>query len=289
MLTVEQGYSRFLQALVPTATDRQKAAAHRASVQGTLDLHLNTVLTFESGSFRHGTGVRGYSDVDVLVWLKLPRPTDSDTALSAVRAGLKSRFPYTPVQVRRPAVRVEFAAAAERWEVIPAYLNRLSADGYFVYDIPGPNGGWITTAPKAHLDYVNASDGPTTAGATKKLARLLKAWKYFQDVPVSSFYLEMRAAEHIRTQRAFLPVWDVSQVLNKLSQHQLAAMNDPMGVAGRILACSSPATRTEALSKLATATRRANAALEAHRDSKPNDAFAYLRLLYGDSFPARWS
>lgn len=60
------------------------------------------------------------------------------------------------------------------------------------------------------------------------------------------------------TQNTYIHVWDVCPVLEKLVAHELAPMNDPSGATGRIHACSSDATREDALSKLDTAAARAH-------------------------------
>jgi hypothetical protein len=158
-----------------------------------------------------------------------------------------------------------------------------------VYDIPGPSvgSGWITSAPKVHLKYVNDRNKKPHDGDAKRLARLIKAWKYSCDVPISSFYLEMRSAQHVATLSTYIDVWDVCQMLEKLQGHVLAAMSDPTGASSRFHACSSDATRTDALSKLTTAARRARTALDAYRDDDADTAFSYLNLLFGGNFPAR--
>ena len=97
----------------------------------------------------------------------------------------------------------------------------------------------------------------------------------------------MRSAQHVASQTTYIHVWDVCQLLEKLEEHQLAAMNDPSGASGPFLACSSDATRKDALSKLSTAASRARKALEAYRADKPDMAFYHLDLLFGGKFPAR--
>jgi hypothetical protein len=52
-------------------------------------------------------------------------------------------------------------------------------------------------------------------------------------------------------------------------------------------ACSSEATRVDALSKLATAATRARKALDASNAEDPDTAVYYLDLLFGNQFPAR--
>lgn len=286
--TVDQGFTEFLSRITPLASQREAAAKHRLSVDTALKKALVISTSWETGSFHHGTGVRNYADVDLLISISNPKPTSSDTALAWVRDALGASFPYTVVRVSRPAVVVEFASGQETWEVIPAFITGRGGSE-LVYDIPGAASGWMDTAPRAHLDYVNECNSiASVKGGAKKLARLAKAWKYYNNVPISSFYLEMRAAQHMATQTSFIPVWDMWLLLNKLNSHQLAGMNDPKDVAGRFYACSSDARKTDALSKLGTATTRAEKALDAYRAGDFGTAFIYLDFLFGGKFPARF-
>lgn len=286
--SVNQAFNEFLSRLTPLASQRSAAAAHRASVDTALSKKLSIRTSWETGSFHHGTGIRSHSDVDLLISIGNPKPTSSDTALNWVRDALKASFPYTTVRVSRPAVVVEFAGSAETWEIIPGFLTGRGGDSRLVYDIPGAASGWQDTAPAVHLKYVNDTNGiPAVAGGAKKLARLVKAWKYYNNVPISSFYLEMRAAEHVATQSTFIPAWDIYQLLNKLNNHGLAGMNDPEGASGRFFACSSESQKAIALSKLRTAVGRADKALDAYRNNRELTAFTYYDLLFGNRFPSR--
>jgi hypothetical protein len=287
--TVQEGFNTFHGWLVPTDTQRSNGASHRASVKAALESRLDVFNFFETGSFSHGTGVRGRSDIDALVSLRSEKPAGTYTALQWVQDALKARFPKTPVEIRRPAVVVRFAGGYETWEVIPGFLTGGKSGSHLVYSIPGPGSGdpYIKSAPKAHLDYVNESNKVPVAGKAKRLARFIKAWKYYRNVPVSSFYLEMRCAQHVRTQNAYSDIWDVCQILEKLDGHGLAAMNDPAEEVGRIEACSTDAKREDAKSKLARAAGRARKALDAHNANRPDDAFYYLDQLFGGQFPSR--
>lgn len=288
--TVNEAFELFIDRLAPTNAQREAGASHRSSVKAALEKELSVKNFFETGSFNHGTGVRGLSDTDVLVSIGNGRPQSSYTALNWVKDALQARFPRTTVKIRRPAVVVEFAGGYETWEVIPGFITGRGGDGQFVYDIPGPSAGsaWIDTAPQEHLKYVNTCNKSPKNGDAKKLVRLIKAWKYYRDVPISSFYLEMRAAQHVAAQTHYIHIWDVCQLLEKLDSHALAAMNDPSGASGRIYACSSDSTRTDALSKLSTAATRARKALDAYRADNFSDAFYYLDLLFGGQFPSRY-
>ena len=95
-LTVAQGCETFLSRLVPLESQRAAAARHRARVEASLRGALDGYLFRETGSFRHGTGVRGHCDVDLLVGIRGPRPGSSDTALAWVKNALAASFPVHP-------------------------------------------------------------------------------------------------------------------------------------------------------------------------------------------------
>lgn len=287
--SVQEGFTEFLKRLTPTSAQREAGASHRASVKAALESRLEIGTFSEIGSFKHGTGVRGHSDIDALVSVRTDRPSSSYTALTWVKDALSARFPLTFVGIRRPAVVVRFGGGYETWEIIPGFMTLRGAQGQYVYDIPGASTGpgWIDSAPREHLDYVNDCNQQPSKGNAKDLARLIKAWKYYRDVPISSFYLEMRCAQYVKGIETYVHIWDVCLLLEKLLKDELAAMNDPKGASGRIRPCSSDTTRQEALSKLSTAAGRARKALDAYLADKPDDTFYYLDLLFGGKFPAR--
>lgn len=281
--TMSEAFTTYLQWQTPSASQRQAAALHRDSVERSVRNALHVYRFIETGSFSHNTGVAGYSDVDLLVSLRGNQPTLSDTALRWVKDALSASFPRTYVRVTRPAVVVPFASGFETFEVIPGFIR--DSSGAHRYAIPAPAGGWMDSTPEAHLAYVNDAD--RNPGGAKALARLVKAWKYHQSVPVSSFYLEMRAAQHMKTQSSFLALWDLCVLLEKLDGHGLAAMQDPTGNSGLIRATSTLTNAVEAQSKTHTAAVRARKALDAFNNGEEITAFTYLKLLFADTFPSR--
>lgn len=283
---VDEAFNIFIDRLIPTANERSKAASHRQAIYSKLDSTFGLYRMFESGSFKHGTGITGKSDVDYFVSLKTTQPTYASSALTAVRNALKERFPYTFVHTSRPAVVLEFGQGYERVEIIPAYAD-LSTDDGMRFDIPGVTTEWMESTPEAHLKYVNDCNNKAgVKGGAKQLARLAKAWKYYRDVPVSSFYLEMRAAQHMASQSSIIYPLDFCYFLNSLQRSSLADMNDPTGKTGRIKACSSEANYTIARSRLATAATRANKALEFNKSGKISEAFDQWDLVFNGKFPA---
>lgn len=259
----------------PSSTEFNGAKTHRISIEDRLKAHLEIYWMFEIGSLRHGTGVRRYSDADYLVSLKGPKPQRSSSMLERVRASLAARYPVTSIVVRRPAVVCNFADGVV--EIVPGYID--DTDGDHGYWIAAPGGNWMKTYPEAHNKYVDDVNKKHN-GAAKQLARLLKVWKYKRNVPISSCYLEMRAAKHMDEQAAYVPVWDVYMVLNDLAVHGLAAMNDPTGLGTRFTACSSETMKRGAISKLGTAVGRANKAKEYYSNADYIRSVTQLELLF---------
>lgn len=255
----------------PTSTQFDAAKSHRASVETRLDVFLGLHEMFEIGSLRHGTGIWQHSDADYLASLKGVQPESPWTMLNRVKDTLQDRFPSTTIVVRRPAVVCRFSDGVV--EVVPAYP---AASGYW---IANPADGWMKTHPKEHNKYVNDVNAKHN-GAAKTLARQLKIWKYLRNVPVSSCYLEMRAAKHLDGESSYLPFWDLYLALDKMYDASLAAMNDPTGLGSRFGACSSESNRQDALSKLGRAVTRVNKAREYESDGKHAQAIEQLKLLF---------
>lgn len=284
--TAADGFDTFLGWLTPSAAEREKASSHRASIYAKLNDRFGLYRMFESGSFKHGTGVSGHSDVDYFASLKSDRPSLSSSTLTAVKNALQERFPSTYIHVARPGVVLEFGGGYERVEVIPAYALAKLSDGSMQFKIPGVTTEWLDSTPEAHLSYVNESNQKPTKGAAKSLARLAKAWKYYRNVPISSFYLEMRAAAYMREQTYLDWPLDLYYYLNSLKSNGLAAMNDPTGSTGRIEPCSSAANKTDALSKLDTAVTRASRGKDHYQAGQIKEAFEAWDLLFNGHFPA---
>lgn len=255
----------------PTPTHFDAAKSHRASIETRLSAFLGTYEMFEIGSLRHGTGVWQHSDADYMVSLKGVRPGSPLTMLNRVKETLQGRFVGTPIVISQPAVVCYFSDGIV--EIVPAYP---SDSGYWIAD---PSGGWMKSHPKSHNKYVNDVNSKHN-GAAKTLARQLKIWKYLRDVPISSCYLEMRAARHLEGESAYLPFWDLYLALNKMYGASLASMNDPTGLGSRFGACSSETKRADALSKLRSAVNRADKAREFEADGKHALAIEQLKLLF---------
>lgn len=257
----------------PSATQFDGAKGHKNSIHARLDYVLGVHRMFEIGSLRHGTGVWQYSDADYLASLKGIQPTSPLTMLTKVKQALQGRFTSTTITIRQPAVVCHFSDGIV--EVVPGYIS--SGGGYMIAD---PRGGWMKSFPEEHNRYVNEINAKHSGGGAKQLARLLKIWKYKRSVPVSSCYLEMRAAKFLSHETAYIPMVDLHYALRHLQTIQLASMNDPTGLGSRFGSCSSYSTKADALSKLDTAVTRSGRALTFDLADHHDKAIEQLKLLF---------
>jgi len=259
--TTDEGFRDFLTKLTPSEYESEAAKSHRYSIETRLKQDFESVRRFTRiGSFGNGTSISSYSDVDYLACLPTEKLSkNSDYSLQKVRDSLDGRFPNTGVRVSCPAVVCPFGnSASERHEIVPADYVKES-NGYKVYDIPDCADGWMNASPDAHNEYVRSVDNKLS-NKVKPLIRFIKAWKYFLQVPISSFYLELRVAKYASGESSIIYEMDVKRVLCQLRDAGLADMQDPMGVSGYIPACKTQALKDDALSKLDTAATRAEKA-----------------------------
>jgi len=284
--TIDEGFRDFLTKLTPSGTESQAAKNHRASIEACLKNNFGLLRFVRIGSFGNGTSISGFSDVDYLACLPRNKLTQvSTSSLAKLRDALDIRFPKTGVRVSSPAIVCPFGTnPAERTEITLAdYLHDIN--GFKVYDIADGEGGWIRASPDAHNAYVRLFDNKL-GGKVKPLIRFLKAWKYYRDVPISSFYIELRVTKYASGESSIVYDIDVKRVLQELWNCQLSDMQDPMGISGFIPASKTAAFRTDALSKLGTAVMRAEKARETADKGNIQDAFYWWRLLYNDQFPS---
>jgi hypothetical protein len=284
--TLDEGFRDFLAELTPSTADTASAKSHRASIEQCLRNNYVVKRFFRTGSFGNGTSVYGYSDIDYFVSIPSANlSTDSDYVLRKLRDILIERFPRTAIAVRCPAVRIPFGSSqSEAHEIVPADSLGLNASGHEVFEIPNCAGAWMATSPDAHNSFV-LSHNQRLSNRLKPLIRYLKAWKFYNSVPISSFYLEMRAAKFAAGEKSIIYSMDIRSIFTYLDDNALPALQDPTGVAGYIYPCSTNAKFAEARSKIATARKRADNAREAEDVGNLVSAFYWWDLFFGGCFP----
>ncbi len=284
--TVDEGFRDFLQKLTPSSYESNAAQRHRASIEQCIKANFGLQRFWRIGSFGNGTSISGHSDVDYMA--SIPRETlrqNSSTSLTDVRNVLATRFPNTGVRTSCPAVVVPFGTdAKETTEVTPADYLR-TKNGFKIYGIPDCAGDWMQASPDAHNEYVRSVDNELSS-KVKPLIRFIKAWKYFQNVPISSFYLELRVTKYASNETSISYSIDVKRLFSLLEDIDLARIIDPMGISGYISPCKSDADLSSAKSKVSTALSRANKAREAEEGDNIKEAFDWWDKLFAYEFPS---
>lgn len=275
----------YVKTLMPPPYGKTTVSARRKELERALDRSaMDAGYWFESGSWSHGTALVGHSDVDYMAWASGPRPARPSSALDTMKVILTgSHWAITNLRISSPTVKVQFSSPPH-FEVVPAWLYKTVGDDR-VFWIPGPGNQWTESAPRAHLRFVNEQNDRLN-GRVKPLARLLKQWKAHAGAPVSSFYLEMRAAEYAKGETTILYHLDLCFLMRRLMEHGLRDMNDPTRLITRISAVSSEENRRRTLRLLEEAEDALDRAYDL--DGKPGQQTRYWSLMadvFGTSFP----
>lgn len=278
MSTINQHLTDFLSSLTPTTAEKASYASHRSSVEQRLKDSFGVDYCYETGSFGNGTGIRFYTDLDIMASIPVASQRDnSQTMLSAVKISLEGRFITTPIGVRTPAVACYFSGG-KTVEVTPAYYQSQS-NSFNIYNIPRLDGGWQKSSPSAHNAYVNSVNS-NLGYKVKPLIRFIKALKYYRNIPISSFYLELRIAKYCQDETSIVYDIDIKRILSRLIADDLAAVRDPMGISGLVSACNTDLQKADALSKLATALTRTTNAIDCEQAGRHADALDWWKLVF---------
>lgn len=143
----------------------------------------------------------------------------------------------------------------------------------------------MKASPDAHNNYVREID-QSLSNKVKPLVRFIKAWEYYRDVPISSFYLELRVAKYASGESLILYSTDVERISRELQNLDLARIQDPTGVSGYVSASRTDAQLSDAKSKLATAVSRAAKARAAEKSGEAKETFYWWNLLFDGKFPS---
>ena len=282
---IKQAFDVFHNRLTPSGIAAGKATSHRKSIASRLERDFNLRRMFYSGSANNGTSVARNSDIDFFASIPTDNlKRDSSVSLREIKESLQVRFSNTKIFVDSPAVVLKFGYADwDTAEVIPADYLKMQ-DGKKLYDIPDGKGGWMESGPSSHTAYVTEQNNRLNR-KLKPLIRFVKAWKYFRNAPISSFYLELRVTKLMQTEASIVHEIDLPNVFGKLADCELAAIRDPKGISGYIQPCSS-AKKSEAITKVNRAATRSRNARQAEIDGRLETAFDWWDKVFNDNFPS---
>jgi hypothetical protein len=287
--TINQGFIAFHNKITPSNYESGKASSHKSSITQRLETYFDLKQLFYSGSANNGTSISHHSDVDFFASIPTKNlKKNSSLSLREIKECLQDRFKYTRIYVDSPAVVLDFGANDwDKAEVIPADLVT-QKNGKNIYDIPNGSGEWMKSSPSTHNSYV-AFENSRLNKKLKPLIRFLKAWKYYCDVPISSFYMELRVTKWMESESSIIYEIDLYSILKKLLECNLSDMQDPKGISGYVCSCTSESKKEESLSKLSTAyTRASNARIE-EENGNTKEAFTWWNKLFNGNFPSYYS
>lgn len=289
--TLDQGFETFIGWLAPLASEHDKASKHKESVKSCLVNNFDCSSMFETGSFGSGTGVRHYSDTDYFAVIPSKNLSqNSSYSLRKIKEALQTTFWQTEgIEVQCPAISIPFGVyASENLEVTPCTFEGIietPIGKHALYDIPDCSDGWMKSSPNAHNSYVKQHH-ERLENKLKPLIQLMKAWKFYNNVPIRSFYLELRVTKYAEAENSIIYDIDLVRIFRKLNENALAKIIDPMGVSGYIAPCSTQTKYEDAISKLSMALGRAEKAYE-QRDKDLDKCFYWWNLLFNNQFPSR--
>ena len=285
--TLDDGFRSFIDSVTPDSDMPDVPEDFRERIMDCLNDNFGLYAFFLGGSLLSGTHLRGYDGVDYFASLDEGRlPSNSDSFLGQVGHVLGACFTDRDVTVQAPAVVVPIDPGGGRViRVVPARLAGRTPAGHYLYAVADGLDGWMTSSPDAHSAYVEALNSDRE-GKLRPLIRLLKAWKRFRNVPVSSFYLELQCVSHVVGERMIVYTVDVRNVLELLWQDQFADVHDPKGISGLVPARLTYAGKKTAIARLRTALYHVSRAQEAAEAGNVEEAFVYWDRTFHGHFPA---
>jgi Second Messenger Oligonucleotide or Dinucleotide Synthetase domain len=285
---IDEAFRKFYGTLTLKQQESQSVKRQRTDIEECLKKHFGVTRFFRTGSLGNGTSIRGYSDVDYFACIPTKNlKRHSLTTLQEMRNALTICFPGRDISIRMPAVRVlSSTKESVPIEIVPAYRIEEDKKDKLIYEIPNinNNGGWIRSSPDAHNNYVKEVDKKLGVNKVKSLVGILKAWKYYCDIPIESFYLEMYIAKYTSQWDCIEYSCDITSILQSLYDKQLVPLKDPLGISGSILACSSKGRQSQALLKLEAAFVQAQKAQNAERAGRIDEAFDYWNGVFDGKF-----
>lgn len=287
-LTTAKAFYEFKNKLLLTETQKDTAKSRRSTTEGYLrdsfpassDLPLRS--TYLMGSAGRETIIRPLDDVDVLaiftnkndIFDRLYR-YDSKKFLYRVRDALND-YTVQVVGARGQAVRL-FYKSAPHVDIAPVF--EWSGGGYA---LPNGSGGWLTTDPYAHHDWI-AQRHKDLGYQLKPMVRMLKRWNNVHSKHLKGFHLEVITATVFSSLGG-----DSRDACEKFFQWAQNYLNvtDPAGHGGDLSAYLTCAGRLAVLSNMESARQRAVKAKAAEASGDHAESIRLWRIIFGEEFPA---
>ncbi len=199
-------FDAFLKNINLTTTQVTEGAARHKRVREIIEAAFYTrpypaTTSILIGSYAKNTAVRPPHDIDILFIMPPSLFSKYDNyqgngqswLLQDVKSALQKQYPKTDIRGDGQVVVVDFADSFYV-EIAPVFATT-DAQIYCTADTHG-GGSWGHTNPLA--EKTNVSDSNTDSkGNTVHLIKMMKVWKRFYSVPLTSFALELMAVQFI--------------------------------------------------------------------------------------------
>ena len=202
---VAEWFSGFCTGLRIDQVKRASIGGRTGRIAGQLNndfrgLDSKTANRFYVGSYGRSTAIPSVSDVDLLYELPVALYAKYDAyasngqsaLLSAVRESLRKTYSTSAIAGDGQVVVINFDDGI-RFEVLPAFLNQ--GGGYTFADSNG-GGAWRTCKPKQEMEAFATRNGSCN-GNLVALARMVRAWRDYNRVPMSGMLIDTLAYQFI--------------------------------------------------------------------------------------------
>jgi hypothetical protein len=202
---VGEWFGSFCSGLRIDQTKRASIGERTARLTGQLNhdfraLDSSVANRFYVGSFGRATAIPSVSDVDLLFELPLALYAKYDAyasngqsaLLAAVRDSLKRTYSTSEIAGDGQVVVVRFTDGI-KFEVLPAFFN---VDGGYTFADTNSGGTWRACKPKQEMEAF-ANRNSSCNGNLVELARMARAWRDQNNVPMSGMLIDTLAFQFI--------------------------------------------------------------------------------------------
>jgi len=258
---------------------RSTAVARRDKIAELLEGKMDTLDIFPTGSLVRGTGLKGSSDVDVIVLLHYGKHIKGKTptqVLKSVRDAL-SDYNARIVKKNGQAVTLYF----KTWpnvDIVPAKRVDLANGGHEIHIADSNTETWILTNPSAHDAKIKK-----IPLRRRQLIRMAKCWNAAHSSYMESFHIELaalNAAYATDGERWAEDDWTYSLV------ELFNAAEELTSPTGQLWFEYTTDDWLELRDRLSRAKKLADDAWASARDRDYATGMQKLRVLFGDRFPA---
>jgi hypothetical protein len=152
------------------------------------------------GSFGRNTANGRVSDIDMIFEMPLSTyntynsyvSNGQSALLQAVKRSIQQTYSSTDVRGDGQVVQVTFADGM-KFEVLPVFKVET---GHYTYADANNGGSWRTTNPLPEIEAIASGDSEANCNL-RPLCRMMRAWKYYCNVPINGLLLDTLACRFI--------------------------------------------------------------------------------------------